>query len=128
MNDDKEICNVFNDHFSTCANSIGVSQPLANSDSLTAIAESFKDHPSILAIKNNTKNANIDTFKFKTVSCQYIEKELASVLIKKSTGADTLPPRLVKISSPVICRPLTTLINLSISSSSVFFFLSIVVE
>ena len=116
VNDDKEICDIFNDHFATCANSIGISQPLADSDTLATVSESFKHHPSILAIKNNANSDHSKVFKFEKVSCDYIEKEIASVCAKKSTGADTLPPRLVKISATSICRPLTKLINMSISS------------
>ena len=116
VNDDEDVCDIFNNHFATCANSIGVSEPLIDSDNILDIVESFKGHVSIQAIKNNPNVDSTKIFEFKPIDSAYIEKQLAGVCAKKSTGVDTIPPRLVKISAPIIGQPLTKLINTSIAS------------
>ena len=113
VNNKQDVCDIFNNHFATCANSIGHSAPLTDSESIHDIVSQFENHSSILSIKEK----NCDTcFNFSAVTCDQVSKLLSKVNVKKSTGCDKITPRLFKLSSPVLCEPLTNLINLSITS------------
>ena len=48
---------------------------------------------------------------------QYINKLLRETNIKKSTGYDNLPPKIVKISADILTAPTTNLVNLMIKTS-----------
>ena len=54
QNNTQDVCNIFNSHFSTCANSIGHSQPLSDSDSIRDIISVFDKHSSVASIKANS--------------------------------------------------------------------------
>lgn len=53
-------------------------------------------------------------FKFKYVSKIYIEKQLKKLKRNKATGADDLPPELLKDCASEIAQPLCFIINLSL--------------
>ena len=58
VNNDAEVCEIFNNHFSSCASTIGSSAPLVSSDTIEDIVKSFEDHASIKAIKSNSPLCN----------------------------------------------------------------------
>ena len=114
VNDPQEVCNTFNSHFANCANSIGFSEPLKDSESVHDIVSQFKNHSSITSIKDKKF---VSQFNFTEVSLDHVSELLSKVNIKKSTGSDKITPRIFKLSSPILCQPLTDLINISIKSS-----------
>ena len=57
----------------------------------------YKFHPSILLI--NEKIVNQDNFSFKPISKLGIEKKVRLTNPKKATTSDTIPPKILKISS-----------------------------
>ena len=59
------------------------------------------------------------TFKFKYVSRIFIEKQLKKLKRNKATGADDLPPGLLKDCASEITQPLCHLINLSLKHSEI---------
>ena len=50
-------------------------------------------------------------FKFDSVTKPYIKTLLKNIDIKKATGADRIPPKLVKLSANILSEPLTKTIN-----------------
>ena len=114
VSDANDVCNIFNSHFATCANSIGHSVPLTPLESGASISESYNNHPSIRLIGNQGLLSN---FQFTEVDTSYVSTLLSKVNVKKSTGYDNISPRLLKISSSEIAEPLTNLINMSIKTS-----------
>ena len=58
------------------------------------------------------------TFKFKQVSASLVEKYLQTLKIKKSTGLDNIPAKLLKDSAKYIANPLCFLINLSLKTGT----------
>ena len=57
-------------------------------------------------------------FRLSRVDEDFVCSELKKIKASKSTGLENIPTRLLKDSAPVITRPLTTLINRSLSEGS----------
>ena len=79
------------------------------------IIKKYEEHPSILEIK---KHAASDTFCFKEVSENEVIKRFGEVKSNTSTGYDKIPPKLFKLASQYLSKPLTKTINTSISNST----------
>ena len=114
VNDTQEVCNMFNSHFASCANSIGCSDPLKDDECINTISETFENHPSIQSIDNRKLDAH---FHFTEVDIDHVAELISKTSVKKSTGSDKISPRLVKLSSSHISQPLTNLINMSIRTN-----------
>ena len=67
------------------------------SDPIEKAVSKYKFHPSILLI--NDKISSQDKFSFKPISNLGIEKEVQLINPKKATTSDSIPPRILKISS-----------------------------
>ena len=57
---------------------------------------------------------NPDHFHFAHISPEKVLSVIHSINVKKTNGYDRMPPRLVKLSSPYLCYPLCTIINICI--------------
>lgn len=60
-----------------------------------------------------------DIFTCVSIGEDFVLKELSKLSIFKSSGIDNLHPRLLKLASPFITKPLTHLLNCSLSTGSV---------
>ena len=70
--------------------------------SVRDIVNSYKNHPSIIKIKqvvNRSNASDSERFSFKTVNESEIKDLLKNLGIKKASGIDTIPPKLVKLSA-----------------------------
>jgi hypothetical protein len=80
---------------------------------INEILSYYKNHESILAIKNKFPN-----FSFKIL--EPTEDEIFNILknldIKKATGVDTIPPKLIQISAEVLKKPFTNILKYYISN------------
>ena len=82
---------------------------------IDSIIHEYKNHPSIIKIKESGFVSN--NFSFKEVTEDEVYNILLSINPKKSVGVDTIPPYAVKISAGVLKTPITKLINLSITEA-----------
>ena len=73
----------------------------------------YEDHPSINSIRE--KRSYTETFNFRYASEIEILKLLKSLDSKKAIGIDGLPPFIIKLSVEILAKPLTRIINQSIS-------------
>ena len=87
-----------------------------DTNSLDSIISSFKDHPSIIEIKQHTKN--LTTFNFEKVSVNEIRAQTKSLDANKATGPDQIPPKILKLAISEIEQPLTDIFNESLESKS----------
>ena len=60
-----------------------------------------------------------DRFVVKEVSEAAVHKELTNLKRKKATDIDNLPPGMLKDTAPILAKPLTFLINLSLKTGIV---------
>ena len=107
------VCNIFNDYFSSVANSIGFCDSIPYDESgklmMSNVYEKYKDHHSILLIK---QNVNVSSpFNFEHTSENDVFKVLKHIDTRKSTGFDNLPPRIIKYSTDYLVPFLTSVIN-----------------
>ena len=96
---------MLNDFYVNIAKNIGI-----NNQTITQ-----NEHPSIKLIKQN--NNNVQKFNFSTVTSESIEKHLKSVNPKKATGYDNIPPKILKCSANIICKPISKIVNNMINTN-----------
>ena len=85
--------------------------------SVEDIVNSYRNHPTIIKIKqvvNGSYVCNSERFSFQTVNETKIKDLLKNLDIKKASGIDTIPPKLVKLSVDF----LTSLLIKAISTST----------
>ena len=92
----------------------------------TSIANSLNDHfLSISTCRNNDLPSPTTSYDYSTplrltpISTELCEEALLDLKLNKSTGSDNIPALALKISHKVIAKPLSSIINTSITSSSV---------
>ena len=85
---------------------------LNNNEVIDSIIHEYKNHPSIVKIKESGFVRN--KFSFKEVTEDEVYNILLSINPKKSVGVDTIPPYAVKAAAEVLKTPITKLVNLSI--------------
>ncbi len=103
VNKTEEVTENFNTFFATVANKIG-----------SDVVYDPSTHPSILQIKN--QSCTNTPFDFQKTSIDKVEKIINKLNIKKATGADGIPAKVVKQSKSTIVPQLTSLINLTIDT------------
>ena len=113
VNDPKDISNVFNDFFSTVATAIGFEDKILSTE--TAIRK-HATHPSIIKI-NGRFSEKANSFKFMPVSPATIMMKLKSINVKKATGYDNIPGKLLRIANKELAFPITNLLNRCITEN-----------
>ena len=73
---------------------------------------------SILEIKNNHPELLENSFSFSSINPDFVEKRINKINVKKATGIDGISPKLLHFAKPIIVKPLTDIVNLSISTST----------
>jgi retron-type reverse transcriptase len=73
------------------------------------------NHPSIQAIRENCNFE--DNLSFTEISDDFVEKQINKINVNKFTGFDGVSVKIMKMAKPVIVKPITKLINKSISSA-----------
>jgi hypothetical protein len=59
-----------------------------------------------------------NSFSFSSVNPDFVEKRINKINVKKATGIDGISPKLLHFAKPIIVKPLTDIVNLSISTSN----------
>ena len=73
------------------------------------------DNPSLIEIK--TLNDCTNKFVFEKVTTDKVKKIINNINIKKATGADGIPAKIIKCSKSIIAPQITSIINMSIDQS-----------
>ena len=110
-----EVCDIFNDFFASLANNIGKTRTAVNISDIKGIdmaLDVYKDHPSILAIKD--MNINKVPFTFTKVTARYVELKINKLNAKKAAGSDMIPPKLVKLLHKELATDMANIINICI--------------
>ena len=119
IKDHKTIANIFNEYYTNIVEYATGHPPVhvpltPDGDNIAEILNHYADHSSIKEIKNTQQN---HSFELSFAEEDAIREIIGKLDISKATGIDNNPPRLVKLSANVIAKPLTDIINHSISSS-----------
>ena len=117
LQDDSEVVEELNNIFKEAVSTLDVNRNsyITNPDSINisdpiekAISK-YKFHPSILLI--NGKIVHQDKISFKPIFKLGMEKEVQLIKPKKATTIDSIPPKILKISSKVSVDALQSLFN-----------------
>ena len=100
INDAKEVSENYNSCFSTVADKIG-----------QHVVYDPSTHPSIVEIKNHVDIDN--NFDFQNIIAERVEKIINTINIKKATGADNIPAKVVRQCEVTVAQQLSSLIHLS---------------
>ena len=73
------------------------------------------EHPSLLKIQENLTVQSV--LNFKPVDEDFVSKQIGRLNVKKATGHDGISAKVKKLVRPMIVKPLTDLINLTIERS-----------
>ncbi|XP_071956846.1 uncharacterized protein [Antedon mediterranea] len=65
-----------------------------------------------------TNQTNLRDFNFQEIKEEHVLSELSNIIPGKSAGPDGIDGRLLRLTAPVIARPLTYILNLSVTSST----------
>ena len=90
----------------------------SNEQILEQIKEKYSTNPGIKRIKDTLNDSS--SFSFGEATTAEIVKIIKALDINSATGIDTIPPKLVIMSSDVVAEPLTKLINASAIQGSTF--------
>ena len=115
-----EVAETFNDYFviivktTTAVNPKNIKENLPSNTSTRDVVNAIiKEHPSIQ--KRYECLRQTEPFSFNFVSQDEVNKYLKKVNVNESTGDDRISPKILQITANVLDKPLTTVINLSIS-------------
>ena len=118
VTDDSELTEIFNNHYINIVEKTSGQKPCNISDTVKydydrllvrLILEKYKDHPSVLAIREGSNTSN--SFSFHEVQHHEVWALLRSLDGKKFTGEDHIPPKLVHLAADELTAPLTFAIN-----------------
>ena len=126
ISDEKQLAKLFNSYYinivekSSDTKTLGTNLENTSIQSVRDIVNSYKNHPSIIKIKQVVNGSNVsdsERFSFKTVNESEIKDLLKNLDIKKASDIDTIPPKLVKVSADFLTSLLTKAINTSIAQN-----------
>ena len=110
-----KVAEKFNDFFANVAKNIGQDKNLPQSDAFPEtkdfVEDSVRYHSndiSIQSIKNDCVN---ESFNFKHTNVSTVEKIIKSLNVKKATGVDNIPAKILKMSCDIIAPQFVRLFN-----------------
>ena len=118
VNNPTEVCELFRQHFSSIAESIGEPDHFEGDITDAYIYQAintYQNHPSIVEINN--QHPSPETFNFNKTEENKVLHNLRNVNIKKSTGYDNISPCFIKMAANELAHPITQVINLCIAHS-----------
>ena len=83
--------------FSTVADHIGTAKALVENESIDDIIKAYDSHESIVKIRSHINCDNL--FSFKETNDHEVYTLLHDIDVKKATGYDGIPPKMLKISA-----------------------------
>ncbi|MCU7801396.1 MAG: hypothetical protein KZQ70_15025, partial [gamma proteobacterium symbiont of Lucinoma myriamae] len=94
-------------------------------DFFTSVFETFQSDESHHQYNNAKLDQNIRSklpenvqFSISRVSVTFIKTQLENLKINKATGIDDISAKFLKIAAPIICKPLSSILNLSIQQGT----------
>ena len=82
-----------------------------DNETVKLIIENFKNHPSIIKIRENFPGTTLGTFSLPLATKEEINKILKDIDTTKSCGPDKIPPKIAKMSANILDKTLVDIIN-----------------
>jgi hypothetical protein len=109
----EKVCDIFNSLFVDIAQDIGRNVDITGM-TVQQILDLYKDHQSVQNIKEKFPSGDGKVFSIRTVSEHEVCKELKRLNVRKASGYDLIPAKLLKMAVKPLSVPLTQVINHSI--------------
>ena len=120
INDQTGVAIVLNDYYVNVTKSIGQPDLLDVNEDIEDIFLAHESHESVQYIRQcmiDKKGSNTyTTFTFSRVTMNAVLKELRSINIRKTTGCDLIPGKLIKEGADFLSNPVQSLINKCINT------------
>ena len=107
MVDSKAVCDIFHDYFVGIASTIGFADEITNA---SGAIYKHQNHPSVLKIEGKFGRLS-DSFTFKSVHPELVFKKPKSINVRKATGYDNIPGKLLRGAHLELSVPFAKLIN-----------------
>ena len=113
INDQTGVATVINDYYVNVTKSIGQPDLLDVNEDIEDVFLAHESHESVQYIEQYMKDqkGSNNTFTFSHVTMNDVLKELRSINIRKTTGCDLIPGKLIKEGADFLCKPIQSLIN-----------------
>ena len=131
ITDEKKLVECFNEHYINIVEKLSGLKPdpinySSENNKVNIVKDiiiKFKNHPSIIKIKEKEKDSEDGincgkTFNFCKINENDISKLFNDLKTDVSTGEDKIPAKLTKLAKPYLIEPLTKAINSSISTNT----------
>ena len=112
--DSGEVAAIFNAYLSNIASEIGFQDRHSTADEATSAHE---NRPSVIKIRD-TYGDEAHSFNFEIVDHSCIAKKLKMINIRKATGYDNIPAKLLRLAHNELTYPITNLVNNSMAMST----------
>ena len=113
ITDQNKVAEIFNKYFVSIAAEIGFPDPKTSSDEALL---THQNHPSVIKIREKQPELH-NSFSFHTVNPQEIMIHMKQLNIKKATGYDNIPDKIIRLAHKELSVPFANLINISLSQS-----------
>ena len=110
--DSGEVAEIFNAYFSNIASEIGFQDQHSTAEEAISAHE---NHPSVIKIRD-TYGDKAHSFNFEVVDLTCIAKKLKMINIRKATGYDNIPAKLLRLAHNELTYSITNLVNNSMAS------------
>ena len=124
ISEDKKVAETMNNFYNIAVKNLGIEQNTGYEqyvddidDPVDAAILKFKNHPSILKIKEIVKAENIEPFDFIKISTAEMEAEIMKLNVKKATTFKNIPPKILKRSVNVCSPILQDILNSAFDSN-----------
>ena len=101
------IAEIFNAYFSSIASEIGFNNEHATPDEAIS---AYHNHSSIVKIRD-AYGDSMQSFNFQTVNHNCVARKLQMINIRKATGYDNIPAKLLRLAQNELTHPIANLIN-----------------
>ena len=112
--DSGEVAEIFNAFFSNIASEIGFQDQHSTAEEAISAHE---NHISVIKIRD-TYGDKAYSFNFEVVDHTCIAKKLKMINIRKATGYDNIPAKLLRLAHNELTYPITNLVNNSMAMST----------
>ena len=96
--DQNNVASILNDYFVNVAKDIGNPDTILDGDTFENIIHEYEDHQSIKMIRNDIAKC-MHSLSFNNVSSEQVYNKLSHINIRKATGYDQVPPKMIKLGS-----------------------------
>jgi hypothetical protein len=113
-----EVANIFNNYYVNIAAQFGPDSSVNDEKCIIDVFSKYENHDSVKNIKEHMDPYGGQySFKFNHVTSDYVKNQMCGLDIRKATGYDNLPPKIIKAGADILANPICYIINQCIDKS-----------